>query len=66
MMFLEDLIGICVVIVKKYVFVELIKVVVDLCFVKEVCEIVEIDLVCNIGYEMYIVVMCLCKFGIKE
>ena len=66
MMLLEDLTGIRAAIVKKYASVELIKAVVDLRSVKEACEIAEIDLACNIGYEMHTTAMRLCKPGIKE
>ena len=66
MMLLEDLTGIRAAIVKKYASVELIKAVVDLRSVKEACEIAEIDLACNIGYEMHTAAMRLCKPGIKE
>ena len=65
MMLLEDLTGIRAAIVKKYASVELIKAVVDLRSVKEACEIAEIDLACNIGYEMHTAAMRLCKPGIK-
>ena len=44
----------------------MIKAVVDLRSVKEACEIAEIDLACNIGYEMHTAAMRLCKPGIKE
>ena len=66
MMLLEDLTGIRAAIVKEYASVELIKAVVDLRSVKEACEIAEIDLACNIGYEMHTAAMRLCKPGIKE
>jgi Xaa-Pro aminopeptidase len=52
--------------VKKYASVELIKAVVDLRSVKEACEIAELDLACNIGYEMHTTAMKLCKLGVSE
>ena len=44
----------------------MIKAVVALRSVKEACEIEEIDLACNIGYEMHTAAMRLCKPGVKE
>ena len=66
MMLLEELTGIRASIVKKYASLELIKAVVALRSVKEACEIEEIDLACNIGYEMHTAAMRLCKPGVKE
>ena len=66
MMLLEELTGIRASMVKKYASVELIKAVVDLRSVKEACEIAELDLVCNIGYEMHTTAMKLCKPGVSE
>ena len=66
MMLLEELTGIRASMVKKYASVELIKAVVDLRSVKEACEIVELDLACNIGYEMHTTAMKLCKPGVSE
>ncbi len=66
MMLLEELTGIKASETKKYASVELIKAVVDLRSVKESCEIEEIDLACNIGYEMHTTAMKLCKPGVKE
>ena len=65
-MLLEELTGIRASIVKKYASLELIKAVVALRSVKEACEIEEIDLACNIGYEMHTAAMRLCKPGVKE
>lgn len=66
MMLLEELTGIRASMVKKYASVELIKAVVDLRSVKETCEIAELDLACNIGYEMHTTAMKLCKPGVSE
>ena len=66
MMLLEELTGIRASMVKKYASVELIKAVVDLRSVKEACEIAELDLACNIGYEMHTTAMKLCKPGVRE
>ena len=66
MILLEELTGIRASMVKKYASVELIKAVVDLRSVKEACEIAELDLACNIGYEMHTTAMKLCKPGVSE
>ena len=66
MMWLEELVGIKASMVKKYASLELIKAVVDLRSVKEACEIIELDLACNIGYEMHTAAMRLCKPGVSE
>lgn len=66
MMLLEELMGIKASAVKKYASVELIKAVVNLRAVKEACEIEELDLACDIGYEMHTAAMRLCKPGVSE
>ena len=66
MMLLEELTGIRASMTKKYASLELIKAVVDLRSVKETCEIAELDLACNIGYEMHTTAMRLCKPGVSE
>lgn len=66
MMLLEELTGIRASMTKKYASLELIKAIVSLRSVKEICEIEEIDLACNIGYEMHTAAMRLCKPGVKE
>ena len=66
MMLLEELTGIKASIVKQYASIELIKAVVNLRSVKEACEIEELDLACNIGYEMHTAAMRLCKRGVSE
>lgn len=66
MMLLEELTGIKASVVKQYASLELIKAVVDLRSVKEACEIKELDLACNIGYEMHTTAMRLCKPGVSE
>ena len=65
MMWLEELTGIRASMTKKYASLELIKAVVDLRSVKEACEILELDLACNIGYEMHTAAMRLCKPGVS-
>jgi len=45
---------------------ELIRAVVNLRITKEACEIAEIDQACNLGYDMHIAAMKLCKPGVKE
>lgn len=66
LLLLEELTGIRATAVKQYASTELIKAVVDLRAVKEACEIAEIDLACNIGYEMHTAAMRLCKPGVSE
>lgn len=66
MMLLEELTGIKASETKKHASLELIKSVVALRSVKEACEIEELDLACNIGYEMHTAVMRLCKPGVSE
>ena len=66
MMLLEELTGIRASMTKKYASIELVKAVVDLRSVKDAYEIAEIDLACNIGYEMHTAAMRLCKPGVSE
>lgn len=66
MILIEDLLGIHHSLVKNYASLELIKAVVSLRSVKEACEIEEITLACNIGYEMHTAAMRNCKPGVKE
>ena len=66
MMWLEDLTGIRASQVKNYASMELIKAVIDLRSVKEACEIEQIDIACNAGYEMHTAAMRYCKPGQKE
>lgn len=66
MLLLEELTGIRASMTRKYASLELIKAVISLRSVKEVCEIEEIDKACNIGYEMHTAAMRLCKPGVKE
>lgn len=63
---LEDLLGIHHSLIKDYASLELIKAVVALRSVKELCEIEEITRACNIGYEMHTAAMKYCKPGVKE
>ena len=66
MILLEDLLGIRASQVKNYASIELIKAIVDLRSVKEPCEIEQIDIACNAGYEMHTAAMRLCKPGVSE
>ncbi len=66
LLLLEELTGIRASMIRDYASVELIKAVVSLRSVKEACEIEEIDLACDIGYEMHTTAMRLCKPGVKE
>jgi Xaa-Pro aminopeptidase len=65
-LFLEELTGIRAAVVNQHASVELIKAIVSLRSVKEACEIEQIDLACNIGYEMHTTAMRLCKPGVHE
>ena len=66
MMLLEDLTGIRASIVRQHASLDLIKAVISLRSTKEPCEIEEIDKACNIGYEMHVAAMRLCKPGVSE
>ncbi len=66
MIILEGLTGIRANMTRTYASVELIKAIVNLRSVKEACEIEELDLACNIGYEMHTAAMRLCKPGVSE
>lgn len=66
MLLLEELTGIRASLTKHHASLELIKAVVALRSVKEACEIAEIDLACNAGYEMHTAAMRLCKPGVSE
>jgi Xaa-Pro aminopeptidase len=66
LLFLEELTGIRAAVVNQHASVELIKAIVSLRSVKEACEIEQIDLACNIGYEMHTTAMRLCKPGVHE
>lgn len=66
MLLLEDLLGINPRQLKEYSSVELVKAVVQLRSVKEDAEIVEIEKACDIGYEMHVTAMQLCKPGTME
>ena len=63
---LEDLLGIHHSLIKNYSSLELIKAVVALRSVKEACEIEQINLACNIGYEMHVAAMKHALPGQKE
>jgi Xaa-Pro aminopeptidase len=63
---LEDLTGIRAAVANQHASVELIKAIVSLRSVKEACEIEQIDLACNVGYEMHTTAMRLCKPGVHE
>jgi Xaa-Pro aminopeptidase len=66
LLFLEELTGIRAAVANQHASVELIKAIVSLRSVKEACEIEQIDLACNIGYEMHTTAMRLCKPGVHE
>ena len=66
MLLLEDLLGIHHSLIKNYSSLELIKAVVALRSVKEACEIEQINLACNIGYEMHVAAMKHALPGQKE
>jgi len=66
MVLLQELLGIHPSVQKQYASLELIKAVVDLRSVKELCEIEEITKACNIGYEMHTAAMKNCCSGVKE
>jgi Xaa-Pro aminopeptidase len=66
LLFLEELTDIRAAVVNQHASVELIKAIVSLRSVKEACEIEQIDLACNIGYEMHTTAMRLCKPGVHE
>jgi Xaa-Pro aminopeptidase len=66
LIFLEDLTGIRAAVANQHASVELIKAIVSLRSVKEACEIEQIDLACNVGYEMHTTAMRLCKPGVHE
>lgn len=66
MLLLQELLGIYPSVQKQYASLELIKAVVGLRSVKELCEIEEITKACNIGYEMHTAAMRNCRSGVKE
>lgn len=66
LIYLEALTGIKAAQVNNYKSVELIKAIVSLRSTKEACEIEQIDLACNVGYEMHTTAMRLCKPGVSE
>ncbi len=66
MVLLQELLGIHPFVQKQYASLELIKAVVALRSVKELCEIEEITKACNIGYEMHTAAMKNCCSGVKE
>ncbi len=66
LLLLEELTGIRTSMVRQHASLDLIKAVVSLRSIKEPCEIEEIDKACNIGYEMHVAAMRLCKPGVSE
>lgn len=66
MMILGDLLGITHSNLSKYVSVELIKAVVSLRSIKDAYEIAEIDRACDIGYQVHVAAMKMCKPGVYE
>ncbi len=63
---LQDMLGIAPADQKAKASPELIRAVVELRIHKEACEIAELDFVCNLGYEMHVAAMKMCKAGVKE
>lgn len=63
---LQDLLGIQVGALKNYASEELIKAVVAIRSIKEECEIKELEIACEIGYEMHYAAMRYAKQGIYE
>ena len=63
---LEKLLGISTLRVLEYSSLELIKAIVALRSVKEICEIEEIEKACATGYEMHVMAMKMAKPGIWE
>ncbi len=66
MLLLEDLLSINPRLLKDHFSVELVKAVVQLRSVKEAGEIAEIEKACEVGYEMHVTAMKLCKPGTME
>jgi Xaa-Pro aminopeptidase len=66
LLLLEELTGIRAAVANQHASVELIKAIVSLRSKKEACEIEQIDLACNVGYEMHTTAMRLCKPGVHE
>ena len=66
MLLLEDLLGINPRQLNEHFSVELVKAVVQLRSVKEAVEIAEIEKACDVGYEMHVTAMRLCKPGTME
>ncbi len=63
---LDKLLGISACRIQDYVSVELIKAVVNLRSVKELCEIEEIEKACQTGYEMHVTAMKMAHPGVCE
>jgi len=63
---LEQLTGIHNTMIKQYVSQELVDAVISLRSIKEACEIEQIDLACNVGYDMHVAAMRNCKPGVVE
>ena len=66
MMVLNDLLGVNYGVLSKYVSKELVKAVVSLRSIKDSYEIAEIDNACNVGYQMHVAAMRMCKPGVYE
>lgn len=66
MLLLEDLLGINPRQLKDHFSVELVKAVVRIRSVKEEGEIAEIEKACDVGYEMHVTAMKMCKPGTME
>lgn len=66
MLVISDLLGIATASLSRYVSVELIKAVVSLRSIKDAYEIAEIERACEVGYNMHVAAMRMCRPGIYE
>ena len=62
-MLLENLLGIRASLVKDYASKQLIKAIIALRSIKEPCEIIEIEKIANVGYEMHVKAMRMAREG---
>lgn len=65
-LFIERLMGIHPSLINKYASEELIRSIVSMRSIKEECEIAELDLACDIGYQMHVAAMKMAKPGVTE
>lgn len=66
MIVIGDLLGVTTSKLSNYVSVDLIKAVVSLRSIKDIYEIAEIDRACEVGYQMHVAAMRMCKPGVYE